>query len=446
MSVLFSGTNQGRFVANGQNIFIPLPSGCDWIKVRNETQEYLSPILVGYASSSGGFSGTYLGPVIGQGFSVGPQSFAIVGASGALTATGAGGTGTFNVSSGALTFTGVVDGAPIYFIQSPAAITAGVALSNTGVKFDWQSGDATGRGSVEYVSMGTSSALNVGQIAAGAGFYFINTTNSTPGPLNNGSTGITAISTATPPVVTCGSTANMYTGQTVQLYNIAGAPQLNGYQFTITVLSATTFALTNAYPLSVAGTTGSFRVIPYQPIYTIDPTAPANVNQTPLKLQDPYWYPTYRTITNISQANQAIITLAVTHTYTIGQSITLHVPTVTAAAFGMPQLDGLQDVTIVNINQADSNGYTNTITVNVDTTGFGPFAFPLAAAPGFTPATVVPIGENTAQALASGQNILADSTINQSGFGLLLVAGALAPAGQNADVITYVAGKSFNGM
>lgn len=364
MSVLFSGTNQGRFVANGQNIFIPMPSGCDWIVVRNETESYLG--------------------------------------------------------------------------SAPAA--------STGTAFYWNSGDTTGRGTLEYVTNAGFPALNIGQIAAGAGFYFINTTNSTPGPLNNGSTGITAISTATPPRVTVGSTANMYTGQTVQLYNVVGAPQLNGYQFTITVIDSTHFDLTNAYPLSVAATGGSFRVIPYQPIYTLNPSAPANVNQTPLKLQDPYWYPTYRTITNISQATQAIITLSVTHTYTIGQSVTLHVPTVTATAFGMPQLDGLQDVTIVNINQADANGYTNTITVNVDTTGFGPFTFPLAAAPGFTPATVVPIGENTAQALLSGQNILADSTINQSGFGLLLVAGALSPAGQNADVITYVAGKSFNGI
>jgi hypothetical protein len=366
MSILFSGSNQGRWVANGQNLFIPLPSGCDWIEVRNES---------------------------------------------------------------------------IGFGTEPSA--------DSGVKFYWQSGDTTGRGSVEYFAAtgGNFPALNFAQIAAGAGFYFINTTNSTPGPLNNGSTGITAISTATPPRVTVGSTANMHTGQTVQLYNVAGAPQLNGLQFTITVIDSTHFDLAYAFPLTVAGTTGSFRVIPYEPIYTLNPAAPANINQTPLLLQDPYWYPTLRYITNISQATQAIITLSVTHTYTIGQSVTLHVPTVTSTAYGMPQLDQLQDVVIVNINQADANGYTNTITVNVDTTGFGPFAFPLAASGNnFSPATVVPIGENTAQALNSGQNILADSTINQSGFGLLLVAGALSPAGANTNVITYVAGKSFNGM
>lgn len=360
MSVVFSGTNQGRFTANGSNVFIPLPAGCDWIHILNETAAY-----------------------------------------------------------------------------------AGAAAANTGVKFDWFVGDATGRGTVEYVTNATPTTLNITQIAAGAGFYFINTTNSTPGPLNNGSTGITAISTATPPRVTCGSTAGMFSGQTVELYNIVGAPQLSGLQFTITVIDATHFDLTNGPTLAVAGTTGSFRVIPYQPLF-VAPTVRGVTTLT--TLQDPYWYPTYRTITNISQALNAIITLAVTHTYTVGQSVTLKVPTVTATAFGMTQLNGLQAVTIIAINQADANGYTNTITVNVDTTGFGAFAFPAAAAPGFTPAMVVPVGENTAQAINSGQNILADATVNQSAFGLLLVAGAMSPAGQNANVIQWVAGKSFNGF
>ena len=362
MSVVFSGTNQGRFIANGQNVFIPLPAGADYVHILNETEAYLG--------------------------------------------------------------------------SAPA--------NSTGIIFDWYLGDATGQGTVQYVTNATWPAINIGQIAAGAGFYFINTTNSQPGPLNNGSTGITAISTGTPPVVTVGSTAGMFTGQTVQLYDIAGAPQLDGYQFSITLINGTSFALTNGPTLAVAGTTGSFRVIPYQPLYVASNVA--GVTALSL-LQDPYWYPTYRTITNISQATQAIVTLAVNHTYTIGQEITMQVPVVTATAFGMPQLSNLLDtITIVNINQADSNGYTNTITIDYDTTGIGPFAFPLAAAPRFTPAAVYPYGQNTAISLNSGQNILAGSLVNQSNFGVLLVAGLLSPAGQTDDVIQWVAGKSFNGM
>lgn len=437
MSVVFSGTNQGRFIANGQNVFIPMPAGVDWMHVANETQEDLSPEFVGFTSGTGGFSGNFLGPIIGQAFYVNGTIFTIVAPTGALTPSGNDvGTGTFNVSTGALVLTAAALNAPIYFLVDPDG-------GAVGVKFDWYLGDAIGRGYVDYVNLSISNALSVKQIAPGAGFYLINTTNSQPGPLNNGSTGISAISTASPPVVTVGSTANMFTGQTVQLYNVVGAPQLSGLQFSITVLSPTTFALTNGPTLGVAATGGNFRVIPYQPLYV----APIVPGVTSLSLlQDPYWYPTYRVITNISQSFPAIVTLAVNHTYTVGQSVMLQLPVVSAAAFGMPSLSGLQDVlTIVAVNQADANGYTNTISINFDTTGIGPFEFPLASDPGFTPAAVYPSGENTAQALASNVNILGDSTVNQSAFGLLLVAGALSPAGQSGDVIQWLAGKSFNG-
>jgi hypothetical protein len=363
MSVVFSGTNQGRFTANGKNIFLPLPPGADYVHVLNESIAY------------GGAPG-----------------------------------------------------------------------ANTGVIFDWYLGDTTGRGTVQFVTNGGFPALNIGQIAVGAGFYFIDTTNNQPGPLNNGSTAITAISTATPPRVTVGSTAGMFTGQTVQLYNVTGAPQLNGLQFSITVIDATHFDLTNCSPLANAATGGSFRVIPYQPLYTVAFPGIPGQTVSPTLIEDPYWYPTSRVIGDISQANQAIITLLVTHTYTIGQSISLRVPTVSATVFGMPTLNDLQDVTIVNINQADVNGYTNTITVDLNTTGIGPWAFPDNTAPGYTPAQVIPVGANTAQGLASNQNILADATVNQSNRGVLMVAGALSPAGANGNIIQWVAGKSFNGF
>jgi hypothetical protein len=129
--------------------------------------------------------------------------------------------------------------------------------------------------------------------------------------------------------------------------------------------------------------------------------------------------------------------------FTVGQSVRLIVPTVTASTYGMTQLNGVQ-ATIVAINQADADGETNTITIDQDTTGFTAFAFPLTTSPGFTPAQVVPIGENTAEALTLGANILGDSTVNTGYFGLQLVAGAASPAGSNADVIYWVAGKSFS--
>ena len=100
MSVVFTGTNQGRFVANGSAVFIPLPSGADYCHILNETQAY----------------------------------------------------------------SGAVD-------------------VNTGVIFDWYGGDAIGRGTVQYITEDAPTVLNISQIAAGSGFYFINTTNTNNPPI-----------------------------------------------------------------------------------------------------------------------------------------------------------------------------------------------------------------------------------------------------------------------
>lgn len=336
MSVVFSGTFSGRFTSTGVDQFIPLPSGVDWMEVRNETVEYAS---------------------------------------------GAG----------------------------------------AGAIFYWQAGDSIGQGT-KYVKEATIGALVPSQLAAGTGFYLQNQTINVPGALNNGSTGISAVSTATPPVVTVGSTAGMVTGNIVRIYNLTGGTQLNGYDFTIDVLSGTTFSLPYMSPIAAA-TTGSFRVIPFSP----------------------YFYPSYRLITNISQATQAIVTLSVTHNYQVGMEVRFLIPTVDATHFGMTQLDQVQ-ATIVAINQADANGETNTITVDVDTSGFTAFAFPLTGSAGFSPAMVVPVGENSAEAISTNSNLLGDATFNTAQIGMLLKAGSLSPAGVTGNVITWVAGKSFNGV
>ena len=334
MSVVFSGTFQGRFTSTGVDVFIPLPSGCDRMEVFNET--------VLYAAGGG-----------------------------------------------------------------------------NGAQFSWQLGDTNGRGTL-YTKEATIGALVPSQIAVNAGFFVQDTTVNTPGALNNGSTGITAISNATPGVVTTGATAGMSTGNIVRLYNIAGGTQLNGYDFSVTVINGTTFSLTNMPPI-VAATTGSFRVIPF----------------------NPYFYPSYRLITAVTQAANAIVTFSVTHSYLVGQKVRFIVPTVDSTHFGMTQLDGVE-ATIVAINQADTNGYTNTITVDVDTSGFTAFAFPLTGSGSFSPAMVVPVGENTATALTLNGNILGDAVINQGQRGMLLKAGAASPAGANGNVITWIAYKSFN--
>lgn len=333
MSVVFSGTNQGRFTSNGSTVIISLVSGVDWMWIKNITQSY---------------------------------------------ATAAG----------------------------------------QGVEYYWQLGMAQGRGTI-YTKTTTTNALAIDQIAANAGFFLVDTTVNLPGPLLS----LTGITGATPPVVETANTGSLSQLDVVRIFSTVGALQLGGLDFTIgTIVSGTSFALINMSPIANANPgAGHFRRIPY----------------------NPYFYPSIRYITNISQATQAIVTLSVTHNFTVGQQVRFVVPTVTSTTYGMTQLDGLFG-NIVAIDQTDSNGSINTITVDIDTSGFTAFAFPLTTSPGFTPAQVIPVGENTAVALNNNQNILGDATINQGVSGIQLEAGEFSPAGRNGDVIFFVAGKSFS--
>jgi hypothetical protein len=333
MSVVFTGTNQGRFTSDGTNKTIQIRSDLDWMWVYNQTNQY---------------------------------------------AAGAG----------------------------------------EGAEYYWQRGMTQGRGT-QYTKTVTTNALAVSQIAANAGFFLIDSSVNIPGP----SLALTGITAGNPPVVNTANTASLADGDVVRIFNTAGAKQLGGLDFTIGALnSGVSFEL--AYMAQIASANpgaGTFRKIPFSPLF----------------------YPSTRTITKISQATQAIVTLSVTHDYTIGQVVRFVVPTVTATTYGMTQLDGIQ-ATIVAINEPDGDGVTNTITVDVDTTGFNAFAFPLTTAPGFTPAQIVPMGENTAEALNAGVNILGDATVNTGYIGIQLIAGANSPGGQNNDVIYWVAGKSFS--
>lgn len=287
-----------------------------------------------------------------------------------------------------------------------------------GVFFYWQLGMVDNTGIEIQKSDGTD-VLNMVTLASG-GFRFVDTTVNIPGP----AIVLSAISAGQPPVVSTGNTAGIVDGDVVRLFNVAGAQQLGGIDFTIgNIVTSTSFELIYMEAIAAA-TTGHWRRIPY----------------------DPYFYPPTRVISKISAdaSGNAIITMTVTHNYTIGQVVRLIIPTVTAAAFGMTELNGVQ-ATIINIDQADADGETNTITVDVNITGFTAFAWPLTGDGAFTPAQVVPVGENSAEAQLQGTDILGDSEFNRGVIGMLLAAGAQSPAGEDGDLIYWVAGKSFSG-
>ena len=286
------------------------------------------------------------------------------------------------------------------------------ASASTGYQFYWQRGFAAGTG-IEWQGNAGSNAINQLWLTSG-GFTLIDTTNQQPGTLNNGSTGISAISTATPPVATVGSTAGMAAGSVVRLYSTTGATQFGGLDYTVgyNTFNSTHFDLSYAPTSASAATAGSFRVIPYNPIF----------------------YPRVRYIASISQATQAVITTTVTHGYQVGQKVNFIIPSV----FGMTQLSGIE-ATIVAVNTSNT---VNSFTIDVNTSAFTAFAWPATGNQPFSPAVVVPAGDNTAYATNNNLVPYTGAWNNVAYIGIQLAAGVNSPAGQANDVIYWVAGKS----
>lgn len=276
-----------------------------------------------------------------------------------------------------------------------------------GVKYFWQRGMDADTG-IEYKKSNAANAANLVDAMASGGFTLLDTSAS---PLDSLNATISAISTAAIPVATNTGTNGLSAGDVVRIIDTTGAQQLGGFDFTVgnNTLTSTTFSLDYMSQLGGAGTSGSWRKIKFQPQF----------------------YPRHRTITSISKASSAVVTMSVTHGYTVGQSVRFTVP----AAYGMTEMNGL----LGNITAVSTAN--NTITVDIDSSAFTTFAFPATAAVPFTPAIVVPVGMD---ATGSTANSLDDATDNVSFIGMQLAAGANSPAGSSSDVIYWRAGKSFS--
>ncbi|NJL54196.1 hypothetical protein HC928_02770 [bacterium] len=219
---------------------------------------------------------------------------------------------------------------------------------------------------------------------AANGFTFISDSgNQTP----EAALTVTSATNAAPPVLSmASSTGNVAQGDIVRYYGAAGQLNIAGMDFTAgTVVANTSIALAYMGAPGAAGTGGSVRRIPY----------------------DARYYPRWRYITSITAASSAVITMSVTHGLTVGQKVRIIVPD----AFGMTQMNNrLATITAINTT-------TNTITVDVNSTGFTAFAFPSSAtaAAGVTFALVVPVGEAATLPYA---NLLDDATDNRSVLGV----------------------------
>ena len=260
-------------------------------------------------------------------------------------------------------------------------------------------------GSAYYsVGSGANSILTEKYTSTGGFTFIADSGNQTPGAQLSGS----ALSSAAPGVVSSANTSTLANGNIVRMYNVAGAQQISGMEFTVGSVSAnSSFALSyldTTLTNLTAGTTSNYRIIPYNPRY----------------------YPSRRYITNIgASSGNTIITLSVTHGYTVGQTVRIYVPT----NFGTgtnPFVTGsvastAVPATIVAIGTADTSGFTNTITVNVNSSAFT-FGWPTSAsfATGSQVPFVDPVGEaaTTVAGSVNPANLLDDATRNQSFTGV----------------------------
>ena len=287
-----------------------------------------------------------------------------------------------------------------------------------GFEYYWQRGMPNGLGMFWYHPAGDQTVA-VDGIAANNGFFYIDSSSVT---ITTSPNAITDITNAAPCVISSVAHA-LVTGDIVRLSTCVGALQICSTDFTITRLNANTFSLTNM-PAIVAA------------------AAPGATSRVRKVSNDFLYLPSNRTITAIQAANNRI-TMSVTHNFTIGQVVRIIVPRVTALAFGMTELDG-QLATITNIGQADADGYTNTIDIDINCAAYTAFAFPLTADVPFSPAQVVPVGVDVGTARTAAVNELADRIRNGGYTAMNLIAGVQAPAGDTDDYIYWTVGKSFS--
>jgi len=286
-----------------------------------------------------------------------------------------------------------------------------------GVEYYWQRGMADG-GGIEWQNTVGTAILTIGPnsfVGTNPGFSIVDSSISNPFGVAYACT----TSAAAAPVITyTGGTGAVPTGSIVKLDSVANAgvyqTGLSMYEFQVTYNAVNTNTITYATPtVQTAGTSGNVRQVKYDPIY----------------------YPRQYFIINMTAGSPTTVTFSADHGFTVGQKIRLQLPVEFSAQWNTA-LDGVE-VTILTVPTA------NTITVYYDSTGFAAFAFPVGIAI-TKPAKAIPLGQDTAASLILGSNILGDATYNGSYLGMKLFAGADSPAGQNNDVVYWIAGKSFS--
>jgi len=264
----------------------------------------------------------------------------------------------------------------------------GSSAASTPVMKAWGTSDMTAGQGIYALKTNGAATIAIPTTTSTNGFTFVSDSGSAS--LGAANTTITAVSQAGPAIVSLTSTSGLSNSDVIRIYNTTGMLQIAGMDFTIgSVVANTSLELSylDSSGFGAAATAGTLQRIPFQPRF----------------------YPRHRFITGITAAASAVITLSVTHGFTAGQAVRIKVP----SGWGMTEMDGLLgNITAINTT-------TNTITVDIDSSGFTAFAFPTSAvaATGVDFPLVVPVGETANGTYA---NNLDDATVNQSFTGVII--------------------------
>ena len=275
------------------------------------------------------------------------------------------------------------------------------ANNGYGYEYIWRKGYGT---SVEIHYHPAGDQTSAVDIATNA-IEFVDTSTLTPGAAIT----VTAGTDVAQPVFTIADTSPLKDGYIVRVTN-TDMTNLNGVDFSVEVINGTTFKPAAAFataPGVAAGGSGFYRLV--------SPSITSYLQ----------WAPSFRYISNITQAAAAVFTTYVNHPYEVGAKVISRIP----SGFGMTELDGLIG-TITAVS-------ATTFTVDIDTSGFTAFEIPEFGATPFDRAGVTPYGDGKTSP---------DETIapykNQSYMGIVLPVGTTLPGGNNGDVI-YVEATQF---
>lgn len=314
--------------------------------------------------------------------------------------------------------------------QMPLAPNPGVVIRGEWYGSKFGAGQTAANDGIRWKKTNSTNAVLIDTFAtstASNGFTYV---QNAPVVEPQAANAITAISAANPAVV---SQTNTYSnGDFVRIYNTTGDLTIGGMVFQISSASGSAYTLLGLANIAGNGLAAA----------TAGNTRRVSVNQAV--------DPEFLYITNISKATSAVVSTSVDPSafYVVGNKIHFSVP----PSFGMTEMNGLTGtITAVNAVAASGNIGAYNVTVNIDSSAFTTFAFPLTT---LSPtaqlfATLAPAGSQTSFYPLTGVQTgyeFVKTPFHTGSFTpyMYLAGGAQSPAGASGDVINWIAYKLEN--